>query len=1155
MKFVCGKCERVLEFSGADRPSFCAYCGQPIPQLALEATAAYARAAGGNNPTAAELGGPISTVSFITGDPSGSETLPATACGAATPPDVIGGYRIVRRLGSGGMGTVYEAEDTHSGKHVALKVIKPTVAAAPEAIERFRQEGRLASLISHPGCVFVFKADEEAGRPYIVMELMPGATLKDVVTQQGPLPVASAVAKILDVMAGLAEAHELGVIHRDVKPSNCFVLPDGRVKIGDFGLSKFLPPPAPTAGPEHTTAPPPAAGRSPVAEAAALTRTGTFLGTPLFASPEQIKGEPADFRSDAYSVAATLYFLLTGQAPFEGGDATATVARIVSEPAPPLRTLRPDIPVELERIVLKGLERNRDRRYRDLEEFRQELLPYLPSYYRNASRTARFRAAITDTVLLLPVLLLLNHVMEVTRPVSWSDRFAAVVTDALLGLVVLAYFFLTEGLVGASVGKWLMRLRVSSVVPGRVPKRRQLLLRALILYAVVALPGLAALALTGEVRLQWALHGAGLLLILDTMRRGAGYRGLHELPSGTRVVQLPWDWKGKRLTAATPAQAVTCPPQLPRRIGPFAVHGVHQRTPEAVYLTGHDTALDRSVWLVLRPAAGHEQLSPVRREVSRATRLRWLAGGALHVATGPNLAESAWATPTASPNGATDDHPPTAKDDSSKPTHLWDAFLAPIGCPLPDVVTSHGPLPWAEARHILAQIAEEMAAAVADGTLPDRLTPSQVWVQPNRRILLVGVNLDKGAENAGTDGIPANDRAMTLLREAAALLLEGRPRAPGETTERLAAPVPAHAREILDRLTGQRLPVFMNPAEVRAALAANRERPAAVTPRMRLVHLWVLGTLLAPFLIGMLVLGRFYYEIEPTLRVTMQVRRAERVLNWLDDPEDRAGLWQAWVPNERALLLRTRGPFDDLFRRDLAMFSPEVKDALLAGFLKQKLEASLTKDRTELAFLRRSLSKWALGPYMLLTELLGTEPPEGETAGARGAGRNPRRPQPVVAVSSPGWQHHYDELQRAWRHAKGTERNADDRALPVVRDLSPLQLAWITFGLWAAAWVFWALFARGGLTLRLVGLELVRADGRPAARWQFAARALLVWLPVVALLGLSVTVQDRYPDWAVVHWGLWWLAVIALAGYVVLALALPSRSLHDRLTGVYLVPR
>src|SRR5262245_38368745 len=181
MQHQCSSCQRVLEFSG-ERPDRCAHCGHPLNGYHLQ-------------PTTPEA-------------PAGGDL-----------PEVVGGYRLLRPIGAGGMGAVYEAEEVASGRRVALKLLKPHAAASPEGLERFRREGRLASQIAHPRCVFVYAADEDAGRPYIVMELMPGATLADLVARHGPLSPEQAVAKVLDVIDGLQEAHQLGVIHRDVKPS------------------------------------------------------------------------------------------------------------------------------------------------------------------------------------------------------------------------------------------------------------------------------------------------------------------------------------------------------------------------------------------------------------------------------------------------------------------------------------------------------------------------------------------------------------------------------------------------------------------------------------------------------------------------------------------------------------------------------------------------------------------------------------------------------------------------------------------------------------------------------------------------------------------------------------------------------------------------
>ena len=267
--------------------------------------------------------------------------------------DQFGRFRILRLLGSGGMGVVFEAEDVSTGQHVALKLMQRRLLALPKAYERFRREGILASRVSHPNCVLVLDADEYGGIPYIAMELMSGETLQSVVSRQGPMDALTAVEKILDVIRGLAESHRRGVFHRDVKPSNCYIDDRGRVKIGDFGLSKSIE------ADMHLTLP------------------GQIVCTLAYAPPEQIKGQEPNERTDIYSVAATLYYLLTGTAPFEGHDAAATIAHIVSSPIPPLREKAPNVSMELEAIVLRGLQRDPKDRWQTMEAFGRALLPYL----------------------------------------------------------------------------------------------------------------------------------------------------------------------------------------------------------------------------------------------------------------------------------------------------------------------------------------------------------------------------------------------------------------------------------------------------------------------------------------------------------------------------------------------------------------------------------------------------------------------------------------------------------------------------------------------------------------------------------------------------------------------------------------------------------
>jgi len=225
----------------------------------------------------------------------------------------IGPYRIERLLGRGGMGEVYEAEHLEHGRRVALKVLNQRLAGADD-LARFLREGRLAASLNHPNTVFVFGSEEISGNPVIAMEFVAGGTLKDVVDRDGPMAPAAAVDAILQVAAGLDAALACGILHRDVKPSNCFVESDDTVKAGDFGLS------IPVLAPEVTQP----------------GEMATFQGTPQFAAPEQLRGQKLDVRADIYAVGATLYYLLSGRPPFEDRDLMGLLTKVAADvPAAP----------------------------------------------------------------------------------------------------------------------------------------------------------------------------------------------------------------------------------------------------------------------------------------------------------------------------------------------------------------------------------------------------------------------------------------------------------------------------------------------------------------------------------------------------------------------------------------------------------------------------------------------------------------------------------------------------------------------------------------------------------------------------------------------------------------------------------------------------
>ncbi|HUR55549.1 MAG TPA: serine/threonine-protein kinase, partial [Gemmataceae bacterium] len=387
MAISCPRCLRTLPAD--DAPAFCMHCGQKLRADTLTFDKPIAQ-------PQAEM----RTASFESPSTDATEREPAPE----PAPREVGGYRLLKFIGAGGMGTVYEAE-SESGSRVALKLLSSRLASNPSSVERFKQEGRLASQLSHPRCVFVLAADTDAGRPYIVMELMPGRTLKDLVDQRGPLPPNEAVQHILDAIAGLAEAHRLGVLHRDVKPSNCFLTTDGRVKVGDFGLSKSL-----VGSRDHQ-----------------LTQSGAFLGTVLFASPEQIRGEALDYSSDVYSVCATLYYLLCGEAPYQHESVTAALAKAISEPPPPIRSKRPEVSRALERVIMTGLERDRARRFETLDDLLDALTALLPEKQSPARPRLLAGAYLLD---LLVLFLLVVTPLEVLQSIYGGHVFDGL---ALLG--------------------------------------------------------------------------------------------------------------------------------------------------------------------------------------------------------------------------------------------------------------------------------------------------------------------------------------------------------------------------------------------------------------------------------------------------------------------------------------------------------------------------------------------------------------------------------------------------------------------------------------------------------------------------------------------------------------------------------------------------
>ena len=748
----------------------------------------------------------------------------------------FGRYQIVRRLGSGGMGTVYEADQLESGRRVALKVLGHRLDS-PEAKQRFLREGRLAASVNHPNSVF--GTEEIAGVPVTAMELVPGGTLEERVLRDGPLPVGEAVDVILQVIDGLEAAEARGVLHRDVKAANCFVDREGTVKVGDFGLSISTS----------------LRGDSNV------TSDGTFLGTPAFSSPEQLRGDELDLRSDIYAVGVTLYYLLTGRMPFKAENLIRLIGTVLEHPPRSPGELRPDIPKGLVRAVLRCLQKRPTARFRTYDELRQALAPYSSAAPTPAAFGLRLGAGIVDHLLLAPVIgcLMVAWVGNFEQ-MSSPDFYGSLdhnLLNATIALLTVLYFAVPEGLWGASPGKAICGIRVVN------PRRNAAgVPRALARAAVyVVFPQTATLAYVGLIGAgvisrppMWLLQLLGYLwfallaLMFSTARRRNGYAGFQDLVSNTRVVLrsvyqtrpvLPSDGEPPEETEATPT------------IGPYHVLSSLGETGDSELLLGYDPRLLRKVWIRSLSDDAPAVATDVRN-LGRPGRLRWLAG-------------------------------------RRTPGECWDAYEAPSGSLLVHLLEK--PQPWESVCYWLADVAVELAAGTKQQSLPTVLALDRIWITPEGRAKLLDFPAP-GVDPQGPWGnlprLAGDDRAAIgpFLNSLAIAALEGRAAEPEEAHRRaVAVPLPLHARSVLDEL-----PRIEGPEHFARRLKPLLSTTASVSRSKRL---GLLAVCIAPLLlfVGTMALGLFMGQ------------------RWLDGRPDVVPLYHCLRQMEK--LERASGPADD----------------------------------------------------------------------------------------------------------------------------------------------------------------------------------------------------------------------------------------------------
>ena len=680
-------------------PKFCSHCGSKFDASDAGDSSADSTDRGEHSQTIAKPigGGQAGSLALDVTRDSSFVFQPSNSAGKLEPGDQVGPFELGCVLGSGGMGTVYEAHDTESDFPVALKILSKHVHATSEGVDRFRRESQVAASINHPGSTFVYRSGQYGDQFFIAMELMNGGTLKDVIEEEGPLEVSRAVDFMIQAIDGLAVAHRVGIVHRDFKPSNCFIDDDGQAKVGDFGLAKNF------------------------FGDVALTQTGTFVGTPQFAAPEQLRAGRVDARTDIYAVGGTLFYLLTGRAPFIG-DAAQVISGIAAEQAPNIKTIAAHVPEKLASVIAAMLEKDPARRPNSLEEIRVSLLPFSSLGAVPPDNGQRMAAFFIDMFIFglaatIGSLALTSVAMLFFGP-EQANYFIIVCNFFML----IGWFSIQEYVSGTTIGKWLFSMRVVNE-QNDSPRLWQAIVRTLMV------PGCRSIA--AAIPVLWFAGPAGgqsmdvedmmnigllelfailswtpCLLFMLTARVTNGYRGLHDLWTGTRVVRI-----SSSVNSGSPRDVATTMPlpaddsgTLTETLEPFRVlgqFGTNSNIGERI-LIGEDPELDRKVWVYESTTPS----PPLSHATIRPTRQRIIA---------------------------------SRKDDSCDPPRYYFIAECTEGMPLLQYIESADAVQWTSFRPILRDLAAELVRSLDEGSLPTGFSEGNVWLDRSGQLKLVEI--------------------------------------------------------------------------------------------------------------------------------------------------------------------------------------------------------------------------------------------------------------------------------------------------------------------------------------------------------------------------------------------------------------------------------